>query len=423
MFWLPLAGTWLMMSAEGPFLSAVIARMAEPKYNLAAYGVTFSMALIAGAPAFMIMAAATTLSRDRHSLIRVRRFTFGLVGIITSLMVVLVIPSIFFFIAQDLIHLPKDVARLTHRACIIMIPWPGAVGYRRFYQGVLIRHHLTRHVAYGTAIRLSSMALTALILYFGFRLEGASVGAASLTAGVLMEAAASRLMAGRVIKGVLQEQESRGPLLGYGAIIGFYLPLALTTIIGLGIRPMVTFFVGQSRMAIESLAVLPVVQALIFLFACLGFSYQEVVIALVGNGRGNYQRLRNFALTLGLAILLGLGLIGLTPLSGIWFRGVSGLSDQLASFAALPTKILIPLPALTLLLCFQRAILMNARRTAPITWSTVAEGAVVMASIFVLIGYLDAVGAVAAAAALLMGGLASTLFLFHPFLKVFKSDQ
>ncbi len=44
-FWVPLAATWLMMSVEGPFLSAIIARMSNPVYNLAAYGVAFSLAL------------------------------------------------------------------------------------------------------------------------------------------------------------------------------------------------------------------------------------------------------------------------------------------------------------------------------------------------------------------------------------------
>jgi hypothetical protein len=45
-FWIPLAATWLMMSVEGPYLSALIARSAEPKFNLAAYGIAFSLALI-----------------------------------------------------------------------------------------------------------------------------------------------------------------------------------------------------------------------------------------------------------------------------------------------------------------------------------------------------------------------------------------
>jgi len=31
LFWVPLGATWLMMSVEGPFLSALIARLNEPK--------------------------------------------------------------------------------------------------------------------------------------------------------------------------------------------------------------------------------------------------------------------------------------------------------------------------------------------------------------------------------------------------------
>ena len=45
-FWAPLAATWLMMSVEGPFIAAVIARLHDPEYNLAAFGVAFSFALL-----------------------------------------------------------------------------------------------------------------------------------------------------------------------------------------------------------------------------------------------------------------------------------------------------------------------------------------------------------------------------------------
>ena len=41
LFWAPLAATWLMMAFEGPFLAAVIARLVDPKFNLAAHGVAF----------------------------------------------------------------------------------------------------------------------------------------------------------------------------------------------------------------------------------------------------------------------------------------------------------------------------------------------------------------------------------------------
>ena len=88
-FWLPLFATWLMMSVEGPFLAAIIARLAEPKYNLAAYGVAFSFALIVEAPIIMIMSASTALVTNRRSYLMLRNFTNTANGIITVIMLFL----------------------------------------------------------------------------------------------------------------------------------------------------------------------------------------------------------------------------------------------------------------------------------------------------------------------------------------------
>ena len=71
-FWLPLAATWIMMSIEGPFLAALIARSLEPKFNLAAYGVAYSLALIIEAPVIMIMSASLALVKDSQSFYKLR---------------------------------------------------------------------------------------------------------------------------------------------------------------------------------------------------------------------------------------------------------------------------------------------------------------------------------------------------------------
>ena len=78
LFWIPLAATWLMMSVEGPLLASVIARMADAKFNLAAYGVAYSFALVVEAPIIMIMSAATALVKDRDSYYKLRNFTYFL---------------------------------------------------------------------------------------------------------------------------------------------------------------------------------------------------------------------------------------------------------------------------------------------------------------------------------------------------------
>jgi hypothetical protein len=415
-FWLPLAATWLMMATEGPFLAAVIARLADPKYNLAAHGVAFSFAVLIEAPIIMIMSASTALVKDCNSYTKLRNFTYALNGIITALMVILIIPPVFDFISLRLIGLPPEVARLTHKACIIFLPWPGAIGYRRFYQGILIRSNLTRRVAYGTMVRLVTMAVVASVCYFFLELEGAVVGALALTLAVSAEAISSKLMARNSAKNLCQNMDpsAQGESLTYRYIAKFYYPLALTSMLALGVYPMVTFFMGQSRMSLESLAVFPVVSALVFIFRSLGLSFQEVVIALLGDANENFQRLRNFALVLGTTVVSLLALIALTPLSSVWFQKVSGLSEPLALFSLAPAKILILIPGLTVLISFQRGLLVTNKRTTPITIATAIEVTSIFCLLFLTIHVVGWVGAVAAAVALVCGRIFSNFYLSFP---------
>ena len=242
-FWFPLAATWLMMAAEGPFIAAIIARLADPKFNLAAFGVAFSIALLVEAPIIMIMSAATALVKDRDSFLKLRNFIYALNALITLIMLLLLIPPVFNFFTRTLMDLPENVSRLTYYATAILLPWPAAIGFRRFYQGILIRRDLTRRVAYGTVIRLSAMASTALICFLYFRIHGAMVGGLALTIGVVAEAVASRLMVDSSIKALLKQESKISPekRVSYKKIAHFYFPLALTPILNLGILPVVNF--------------------------------------------------------------------------------------------------------------------------------------------------------------------------------------
>src|SRR5690606_5323550 len=66
--WLPLATSWLVMGLELPIVSAVMARLADPEINLAAYGgVTMPIALLIEAPIMMLLSASTALGRDLAS--------------------------------------------------------------------------------------------------------------------------------------------------------------------------------------------------------------------------------------------------------------------------------------------------------------------------------------------------------------------
>jgi len=411
-FWLPLAATWLMMALEGPYISAIIARLPGAAFNLAAYGVAFALGWLAESPIMMLLTASNALVRDRQSFFALRRFTYLLNAGVTVALALGVLPPVFEFLTDRLLGLPPEIARLAHLSTAILIPWPAAIGYRRFYQGILVRHHLTRRVAYGTVIRLTSMSATAAGLALTTNWPGAAIGAAALVAGVIAEAAASRWMANRVIAGIIAGGDAAdGTSLTLAGISRFYYPLALTSVISLITGPLVTFFLGHSRAPIESLAVWPVISSFIFLFRSGGVGYQEVAVAL-GGVHGEHEReVHRTGWLLAGAVTLLLGVMLFTPLADWWFQVVVGLPADLRGFAVNPARVLVLLPAFEYVLSFQRASLIVARRTRFVTLATAIEAGVLALALLLCVSTFDLVGALAAAIALITGRIAANGFL------------
>ncbi len=410
MFWGPLALTWLMMSIEQPFLIAFIARLNDAKFNLAAFGIAGSFAMIIESPIIMLMSASTALVTGQNSYRKLKRFTDILNAGITGIQLILLIPPVFNYIVTGLMEVPEDVARLAHIALIIFLPWAASIGYRRFYQGILIRNNLTRRVTYGTLVRLSVIVIIGLILYTA-GVKGAYVGAGAMSLAVLCEAIATRIMVSATLKVLIQKEDTDKRNLNLRLIAKFYFPLALTSILSLGVNPFVTFFLGRSYMAVESLAVLPVVSSLVFIFRSMGLSFQEVNIALIGKEKQNYKVLRNFAIYLGLLVTVLISVLAFTPLSDLWFINVSGLSTELAGLSYLPLKILVLLPALTVLLNFQRSSLIINGTTGPISKATAIELIGIIMVLFVCVVFLNLTGVVAASIAFLAGKSLSNTYL------------
>ena len=411
-FWLPLAATWLMMAAEGPYVAAIIARMPEAAFNLAAYGVAFSLAWLVESPIMMLLTASNSLVRNRQSFLALRTFMYRMDAAVTALMLIGVAPPAFRFVTGTVMGLPPGVAHLVHVATVILIPWPASIGYRRFYQGLLVRRGLTRRVAYGTVIRLATMSVTAAALALTTSIHGATIGAAALVCGVLAEAAASRWMARGVVASLLSEAGGpAAPRLTQREIARFYYPLALTSIIALVTGPMLTFFMGRSRQPIESLAIMPVVQSLVFLFRSGGIAYQEVGVALVGRRGEHANEVGRGALVLATGGTIALAVMLFTPIANAWLHGVSGLSADLARFALTPARILLLLPAMEYWLSFQRSRFILGGKTRIVTVATAIEAGGIAAVMFVCVGWLGMVGVVGATIAQMTGRLGSNLFL------------
>lgn len=408
-FWFPVALTWLMMALEGPYITAVIARLEDPKYNLAAYGIAFSIALIIEAPIIMLMTASTALVKNAGSYRKMRNFAFLMNLLITLTMFIILIPPIFTFLTEKLMGIDKRLSMLVYNSVLILIPWPAAIGFRRFYQGILIASGKTRLIAYGTVFRIVTVVIVSIVLKETVNMAGCYIGAMSLSMAVILESIVIYLFTFTVIRRDVYGSDSAFSL-NYRYIVSFYLPLALTSFISLGVQPVVTFFVARGKLALESLAVLPVVTSFIFIFRSMGLSFQEVGVALMKYDDENFSTLKTFVFVLSVIVSFLLASIMLTPAGHLYFLKVAGLPRDLLTLAIQTASIMILLPALSILISWQRSILVNAAMTGGITAGTLVEFIAIVVLMYVFI-HLEMIGAHAAAYSIVLGRIMANIYL------------
>jgi O-antigen/teichoic acid export membrane protein len=103
-----------------------------------------------------------------------------------------------------------------------------------------------------------------------------------------------------------------------------------------------------------------------------------------------------------------------------WFRSVSGLSKELADLAILPIRIFTIIPALEVLLAFQRALRVKDKNTRPVTMATAIEVAVIAGVLFLAVSRSNLAGVVAAALAAVSGRFCANAYLL---LKARESEK
>ena len=369
--WWPLAASWILMALELPAINIVITRLAHPEIHLAAYGsVVFPLALLIEAPIIMLLAASTALCSDWETYRKMRRFTHGLSFCLTAIHALIAFTPIYGWIARDILSAPEEIIAPARLGMMITLPWTWAIAYRRFNQGVLIRFGYSLSVGLGTIIRLLADCSVLAVGYFVGSISGTVIATATIIAGVLFEALYVGLRVRPVIRDQLPKVSPNAKPFSYRSFLKFYVPLSLTSLIVLGVRPIFSAGVGRMLDPLNSLAVLPVIISLIFMFRAGGVAFSEVVIAMLGKSR-SYVALRKFAITLMSAVTVGILLVAATPLGSLWFGKITGLSPDLLKMARAGLWFAVLLPGLSAIQSWFQGIVMHNKRTNAITEAVV----------------------------------------------------
>jgi hypothetical protein len=415
-FWTPLAVMWILMGFEQPALTAVAARLPDAALNLAAFGVTFAIALVIESPIIQMLAAATALTRDRRHYRLLMRFMHLLAGGLTVLHLLVGATPLYHFILSTLMAVPEPIIAPSRTAFLLMTPFAAAVGYRRLWQGVLIACGRTRIIPLTMFIRIGA---TGSFLTVGFllRAPGAAVAALSMSAGVIAGAAAAGVYAKRAVRDDIQE-DSGSRLPGWRELLKFYVPLSLTSIILLASNPALTLGMTRSLFPFESLAVWPVINGFMFLFNSMAMSYQEAVIALLDRYPDSGRQLARFSVLIGTTLSLLLLTTALTSLRVLWFQGVSGLSNDLLIYTRGPLFFIAVIPLLLAVKSWLRGTYVRESKTRVLAQGTVLYTVTLLAVVMLVPVLMKPIGVMLAAFALLASHLVENLYLgIHRWIK------
>ena len=372
--WFPLALSWLMMGIELPLLSAIVARLANPEINLGAYGgVVFPLSLLIEAPIIMLLTASTKLSRDLASYRKLWRFMMLAGGGLSALHLFVAVTPLFDWLVGGLLGVEGDILEASRLGMIIMTPWTWAIAHRRFNQGVLIRFGHSKAVGWGTLVRLIADIVVLFTCYalaksFDSRLLGIIAATSAVSAGVLAEAVYAAWMVRPIVRDVLPGERSTEPPLDRKRFLSFYVPLALSPLLGLAAQPILTAGISRMPSPLESLAILPALNGFTFLFRCVSLAFLEVVVALVERP-GGYTALRGFAWRAALSLFcLQLAIVA-SPLANGWFGTVSGLEAPLAKLASQAVWAALAFPAIGFANNLCQGVLVHAHKTRAVTES------------------------------------------------------
>lgn len=411
LLYLPLALSWVLMLMEGPLVNAFLARAPEPELSLAAYGVALSIVLVVEAPILMMLELSITQSKSLSAFRTIRRFYVIIALGVTALGVGLFYTPFCRFLLCGLMNIPPTIAEATVPALRILTWWSLPIGWRRIHQGILIPDGRTKIISVATAVRLVVLSAIMVVGQTLHLLPGAALGALAMVVAAAVEAGITHWAAQASIRRTLVATPSGSEAPTFRYLWFFYLPLAITTVLRQGIRPLISAGIATAPMAELSLAAWPVALSLTSMFWGPAMGLQQITVVLTEDRR-SWHKVSRFVLIAGLILTGSLAALNFTPLLGPVLRQLFGVSEQVAKLAAPATRIMVLVPLAYTFHALFTGLLVRQARTSTVRTAKAVNLGIVGLTLFVGLRYSQLWGSVLGATAITAGAFVEAAWLY-----------
>lgn len=345
------------MAMEGPVCVSMLSRRFDPELQTAAFTAIMAMALWIESPVIDLLATSTTLSKDRNSFLSLRKFALAIMATATSIHALFVLTPLYGWATASVLSYPKPLADAAHAGMVVMIPWSACIGWRRFLQGILIRHGYTKRIGFGTGIRVGTLASVAIGLAALTKIPGATIAGCALIASVAAEVVFVHFAAWPIVREkFLGSDVEAGEPLPIRRLWKFHLPLTATTLVTLSGPLLASRALALSPSPVLGLAGYQVAAALIWLHRTAVYALPEAVITLIPE---DLQRrtLSRFCSIVGFVTTGSMAALALTGLDRVVFGSVFKATAEEMPFARLAFVGCILMPLLGAWQSYARGVL------------------------------------------------------------------
>jgi hypothetical protein len=346
-----------MMTLDLPVVNAVLNRFPNPDTSVAALRVAFSLALVYEASHISMIDTSTALSADLTVFRMLRRFYLVMAAVLLLVASIVAFSPMYDLIVRGLMNIPPAVAEAARPAVWAFLLWPIPIGWRRLYQGALIRHGHSKPVGAGGLVRLGSLAV-ALVFFSWFgtsvvALEPAAIAVLAMLVSVTAEAAAVHGWTAKVLRSMPETTPGK-PAPTYNELWRFFLPLGLTAMMSTLVQPVLTAGIASAAVtwrspdgAVVAVASYAVAWSMAFLVFGPTLSMTQASIAWASSSDPSVRdRGPRVILGVGVGLALLMALATLTPLAYWIFTWVIQAPAQTAAAAAGVALWLVPMPIL-----------------------------------------------------------------------------
>lgn len=276
---IPLSLSDVAMALGDPMQTTALAHLPEARLNLAATGIAKSLAIFFESPIISILHASNALAPSGRSRLALWRFTLLAGGILSALLLLLAVPSVFAIVGGGWLGIPAQFAVTVRTILALMFLWPFAIAWRRYFQGLLIHSGHSQAVAAASLGRLATVA-GVLLLGFTLKMPGGVLAGSALIAGVLLEAVAVTVAArrlGATRSPAASEVSARLPT-DLKSVWYFYYPLASSMLVVWGGRAVLVGIIARAVDANIALAAWPAAWGLVLAIANATRMVQQIII-------------------------------------------------------------------------------------------------------------------------------------------------